>query len=95
MTHYYQYASSLSHSKRHLNACFVHRLKKLCGRVFNTRVAEVFGDEEFGDYVSVCKGRKDFKDCVLALCTNYGIGSDYISEEGDTIRIYLSKPKAA
>jgi hypothetical protein len=55
----------------------------------------VFGDEELGDYVSVHNGRKDFKDCVLALCTNYGIGSDYISEEGDTIRIYLSKPKAA
>ena len=95
MTHSYQYASSLSHSKRHLNACFVHRLKKLCGRVFHTHVGEVFGHEEFGDYVAVCNGRKDFKDCVLGLCSNYGIGSDYISEDGDVITIYLSKPMGA
>ena len=107
MTHSYQYAAFLSHSKRHLNACFVHRLKKLCGRVFNLHVSETFTNdndfgEAYGDFVTIVNkhNRKDAKDAILALCRNYGIGSDYIDifedfdgNGNEAIQIYLSQPK--
>jgi hypothetical protein len=100
MTHSYQYIKGLPHTKKHLNAAFVHRLKKLCGRVFHLHVAEVFADEEQGDYVSVRYNRKDAKDCILSLCDAYGIGSDYIFTFEDLfhdgyeyMNIYLSQKK--
>jgi hypothetical protein len=100
MTHSYQYVATLPHTKRKLNAAFVHRLKKLCGKVFHYRVIEIFADEERGDYVSVRVDRQDAKDCVLALCAAYGIGSDYIEVYEDIenpqleyIDIYLSRKK--
>jgi hypothetical protein len=97
MTHHYQYVSSLPHSKKKLNAAFVHRLKKLCGRVYHYRVIEVFGDEGLGDYVTINIKRQDAKNNVLALCSAYGIGSDYIDiypsefDNSEYIDIYLSQ----
>ena len=100
MTHSYEYVASLPHTKRKLNAAFVHRLKKLCGKVFHYRVIEVFNDEERGDYVSVTLTRQDAKSCILSLCAAYGIGSDYIevyedieNENREYIDIYLSRKK--
>jgi hypothetical protein len=100
MTHSYQYVATLPHTKKKLNAAFTHRLKKLCGKVFHYRVIEIFADEERGDYVSVRVDRKDAKDCIIALCSAYGIGSDYIevyedieNEKIEYIDIYLSQKK--
>ena len=107
MTHSYQYAGCLSHSKRKLNAYFVHRLKKMCGRVFNLHVSETFAKDNdfgaaYGDFVTIVNknNRADAKDAIFALCRNYGIGSDYIDvfedfdgNGNEAIQIYLSKPK--
>ena len=100
MTHSYQYVATLPHTKKKLNAAFTHRLKKLCGKVFHYRVIEIFADEERGDYVSVRVDRKDAKDCIIALCSAYGIGYDYIevyedieNEKIEYIDIYLSQKK--
>lgn len=99
MTHSYEYVASLPHTKKKLNAAFVHRLKKLCC-VFHHHVKEIFNDEERGDYVSVTLTRQDAKSCILSLCAAYGIGSDYIeayedieNESREYIDIYLSRKK--
>ena len=99
MTHHYEYVASLPHTKKKLNAAFVHRLKKLCC-VFHHHVNETFNDEERGDYVSVTLTRQDAKECILSLCAAYGIGSDYIevyedieNPQREYIDIYLSRKK--
>ena len=100
MTHSYQYCASLPHTRKHLNAAFTHRLKKLCGKVFHIKVTEVLGDDELGDCLYVLVGRADAKACILSLCDAYGIGNEYIdiypSVEDDTkeyIQVYLSQKK--
>jgi len=99
MTHSSQYVKNLPHTRKKLNAAFVHRLKKLCGHIFHYHVVEVFGDEDNGDYVYVLVSREDAKGCILALCKAYGIGNDYIDifedieGEGEYIQVYLSQPK--
>ena len=101
MTHYYQYDSSLPHSRRRLNAAFVHRLKKLVGRVYHLHVVEIFADEDHGDYVSVRnKNRRvDARNAILALCKAYGIGDEFIhvydeelDDKDEFIDIHLTKP---
>jgi hypothetical protein len=101
MTHHYQYTASLPHSKKRLNAAFVHRMKKLCGRVYRLHVVETFADEDYGDYIVICNKNKriDAKNAILALCAAYGIGKDYIfiyDDEFDAtkeyINVYLSQP---
>ena len=105
MTHSYQYCASLPHTRKHLNAAFTHRLKKLCGKVFHIKVTEVLCDDELGEYVYVVISRADEKACILAICEAYGIGSDYIDidqnldndedadESKEVIIVYLSKKK--
>ena len=101
MTHHFQYTASLPHSRKKLNAAFVHRLKKLCGRVYRLHVIEIFNDEDYGDYVTIRNknGRVDAKNAILSLCAAYGIGKEYIfiydDEVGgkdEFIDIFLSKP---
>ncbi len=108
MTHSYQYISSLPHTRRKLNARFVHQLKKLCGGIFGIHVWEVFGDEDLGDYAYIFVANStisaDIIEAVNSLCSRYGIGSDYIEifdgeegEEGEIegqyMHIYLSNKK--
>jgi len=105
MTHSYQYCASLPRTRKHLNAAFTHRLKKLCGKVFHIRVSEVLGHSELGDYLYVVVGRSDAKACILDLCAAYGIGSDHIDiqpnldnpkdadESKEVIYVYLSQKK--
>lgn len=98
MTHHYQYDASLPHSRKKLNAAFVHRLKKLCARVYRLHVVETFGDEDYGDYVSVLTKRQDELDAILAIAKAYGFGDEYIfifdekEKGGKYIHIFLSKP---
>ncbi|MEE3350720.1 MAG: hypothetical protein VZR09_11885 [Candidatus Gastranaerophilaceae bacterium] len=108
MTHSYQYISSLPHTRRKLNARFVHQLKKLCSGKFGIHVCEVFNDDEFGDYAYIFVTNNTIAAVILAavksLCSRYGIGSDYIEIfdgfkgdmdeiEGQYMHIYLSKKK--
>lgn len=100
MTHSYQFNKSLPRTRKHLNAAFVRRLKKLCGGVYHLHVTEVFGCEDFGDYVFVLVSRSDEKACILSLCEAYGIGEDYIDiypnvddESKEYIQVYLSQKK--
>lgn len=100
MTHSYQFDASLPRTRKHLNAAFVRRLKKLCGGVYHIHVTEVFGNDELGDYVYVLVSRSDEKACILSLCEAYGIGEDYIDiypnvddDSKEYIQVYLSQKK--
>lgn len=100
MTHSYQFNKSLPRTRKHLNAAFVRRLKKLCGGVYRIHVTEVFGNDELGDYVYVLVSRSDEKACILSLCEAYGIGEDYIDiypnvddDSKEYIQVYLSQKK--
>ena len=53
MTHSYQFCENLPHTRKKLNAAFVHRIKKLCGRVYRLHVVETFADESFGDFITI------------------------------------------
>ena len=108
MTHSYQYISSLPHTRRKLNARFVHQLKKLCGGKYGIHVWEVFNDEDLGDYAYIFVANSEVSETILSdaklLCSRYGIGSDYIEVlegeegeegeiEGQYMNIYLSDKK--
>lgn len=99
MTHSYQFCESLPHTRKKLNAAFVHRIKKLCGRVYRLHVVETFADESFGDFITIeNKGKRDdARNCIIGIALAYGIGRDFVSitddGEREVIRIYLSQPK--
>ena len=98
MTHHFQYDPSLPHSRKKLNAAFVHRVKKLCARVYRLHVVETFADEDLGDYIKILTKRQDELNAILAICKAYGIGDEFIfvyeneGGVGNYINIYLSKP---
>ena len=93
--------SCASTSRKHLNAAFLHRLKKVCVSL-HLHVNERLNDEVLGDFVAIPirKPNEEYKQMLISLASRYGIGSDYIdvidneyTGDKEYLQFYLDKKK--